>query len=157
MDRRNAAHETSQSDLRNRPATATPPPARLNHVLSSDPHAWLYTLFARLSQDRTFRLLSPSHQFELMRGAVALEHPARAAAMDEWSPQTRRTAAAPCEYRAAGAPLDTIELWRVRKGERELSCVTRDSPTGIDVRLLEGKDFRRTQLCRDAPAVEALA
>jgi len=45
----------------------------------------------------------------------------------------------------------------VRKGERELSSVTRYLPTGIDVRLLEGEDFRRTKLCRDALAVESLA
>lgn len=34
-------------------------------MLVSDPHAWLYSLFARLSETHTFRLLSPSHQFEL--------------------------------------------------------------------------------------------
>ena len=45
----------------------------------------------------------------------------------------------------------------MRKGERELSSVTRYLPTGIDVRLLEGEDFRRTKLCRDALAVESLA
>ena len=36
-------------------------------MLISDPHAWLYSLFARLSEKHTFRLLSPSHQFELFR------------------------------------------------------------------------------------------
>jgi len=30
-------------------------------------------------------------------------------------------------------------------------------PTGIDLRLMEGEDFRRTQLLNDGPAVEAKA
>ena len=55
------------------------------------------------------------------------------------------------------APADTIELSRVRKGKRELRCITKYLPTGIDLRLLEGDDFRRTQLCRDAPAVDDLS
>jgi hypothetical protein len=49
------------------------------------------------------------------------------------------------------------ELWRVRKGDRELFCIAVYLPAGIDLRLLEGVDFRRTQLCRTAPDVQALA
>jgi hypothetical protein len=30
-------------------------------------------------------------------------------------------------------------------------------PTGIDLRLMEGEDFRRRELLRDGPAVEARA
>jgi hypothetical protein len=30
-------------------------------------------------------------------------------------------------------------------------------PNGIDLRLMEGVDFRRTQLQKDAPAIEAQA
>jgi hypothetical protein len=30
-------------------------------------------------------------------------------------------------------------------------------PTGIDLRLMEGEEFRRTQLLRDGPAVQELA
>jgi hypothetical protein len=29
--------------------------------------------------------------------------------------------------------------------------------SGIDLRLIEGVDCRRTQLCRDGPTIEALA
>jgi hypothetical protein len=47
-------------------------------------------------------------------------------------------------------PTNGIELWRVQKGERELRCLAVYLPTGIDVRLFEGADFRRTQLVRDA-------
>jgi hypothetical protein len=88
-------------------------------MLSSDPHAWLYTLFARLSQDHAFRLLSPSHQFELLCDAVALEHPARAAAMSEWSPATRDGLLLHLANTVRQEPhVDTIVLWRMRKGER---------------------------------------
>ena len=127
-------------------------------MLVSDPHGWLYSLFARLSETHTFRLLSPSHQFELLRAEVALEHPARAAAMDEWSPVAKDMLLVHLANTVEQIPpADTIELWRVRKGTRELRCITKYLPTGIDLRLLEGDDFRRTQLCRDAPAVEDLS
>jgi hypothetical protein len=49
------------------------------------------------------------------------------------------------------------ELWRVSKGNRELGCVAQYLASGIDLRLLEGDGFRRTQLCRDAPAVQVLS
>jgi len=53
-------------------------------------------------------------------------------------------------------PTNEIELWRVRKGERELRCLGVYLPTGIDVRLFEGDDFRRTQLVKDAIEVAAV-
>jgi hypothetical protein len=53
---------------------------------------------------------------------------------------------------------DQPELWRVRKGDRELRCVAHYLPSGIDVRLLEADgSFRRTQLCKMAPEVEKLS
>jgi hypothetical protein len=50
-----------------------------------------------------------------------------------------------------------VELWRVTKDGRELRCIAVYMPTGIDLRLIEGEDFRRTQLLKDGPAVEARA
>jgi len=50
-----------------------------------------------------------------------------------------------------------IELWRVTKDSRELRCIALYRPTGIDLRLMEGADFRRAQLLRDGPAVQELA
>jgi len=89
---------------------------------------------------------------------VALEHPAKAAAMNEWSPAMKDGLLLHLANTVRqGAPPASVVLWQVKKGDRELCCVTRYLPTGIDVRLLEGIDFKRTQLCRDAPAVEALA
>jgi hypothetical protein len=49
------------------------------------------------------------------------------------------------------------ELWRVSKGHRELRCVAQYLASGIDLRLMKGDGFRRTQLCRDAPEADALS
>ena len=54
-------------------------------------------------------------------------------------------------------PTTEIDLWRVHKGERELRCSAVYLPSGVDVRLFEGDDFRRTQLVRDSPEVTALS
>jgi hypothetical protein len=56
------------------------------------------------------------------------------------------------DQKAGGEP---VELWRVRKGERDLCCVVHYVASGIDVRLMEGDDFR--QLCKIAPDVEKLS
>jgi hypothetical protein len=55
------------------------------------------------------------------------------------------------------AVAESVELWRVRKADRELRCDAHYIPTGIDVRLMEGTDFRRTQLVKDALETEALS
>jgi hypothetical protein len=47
-------------------------------------------------------------------------------------------------------PTREVELWRVRKGDRELLCIAVYLSTGIDVRLMEADGFRRTRLVRDA-------
>lgn len=46
-------------------------------------------------------------------------------------------------------PQTAVELWRARKGDRELVCLAVYFPTGIDVRLMEGNDCRRAQLVMD--------
>lgn len=43
-----------------------------------------------------------------------------------------------------------LELWTVKKRGRILRCVTRDLPSGIDQRLLEGDDFRPTERHKDS-------
>jgi hypothetical protein len=50
-----------------------------------------------------------------------------------------------------------VELWTVRKGERELRCVVRYLPAGLDLRLMLGDEFRTTELHKDAPSVQARA
>jgi hypothetical protein len=127
-------------------------------MLSSDPHAWLRPLYARLCSDRRFGLLSPAHQFEALAKAVDEESPVRAAAMREWGPDAQ---AAMLKWlndvlQEEPSPTNQIELWRVAKGSRELRCMAHYLPTGIDVRLMENDGFRRTQLCRDAAEVDVL-
>ena len=45
------------------------------------------------------------------------------------------------------------ELWRMRKGDREVRCVAVYISVGVDLRLLEGGDMLRTELLRDAYAL----
>jgi hypothetical protein len=42
-----------------------------------------------------------------------------------------------------------VELWRVAKDGRELRCIAVYMPTGIDLRLMEGEDFRRPHRLTD--------
>jgi hypothetical protein len=120
--------------------------------VSSDPHAWLYPIYARLRADSKFGLLSPAHQFDALASAVENESPMKGASMREWSSDAQVAMLKWLSDVTSERPNPTneIELWRVRKGERELRCVVLYLPTGIDVRLFEGADFRRTQLVRDA-------
>ena len=55
---------------------------------------------------------------------------------------------------ASGAPLT---LWSATLRERTLVCEALHLPTGIDLRLMEGGDFRRTQLVRSVPEADAQA
>ena len=126
--------------------------------VSSDPHAWIYPIYARLRADTRFGLLSPAHQFEALATAVEKESATKAASMREWNlaAQIGLLGWLNDVLRETPDPTNEIELWRVRKGERELRCVAVYLPSGIDVRLFEGDDFRRTQLVRDSPEVETL-
>ena len=58
---------------------------------------------------------------------------------------------------ATGSAQREIELWKVVKTGRELRCVARYLPAGIDLRLMQGQEFRRTELHRDADAATAKA
>jgi hypothetical protein len=125
--------------------------------LTSDPHAWLRPFYAKLQADHAFHHLSPSHQFEQLCAAVAVDHPAEAAKMREWSDGGQR---ALLVHLADSKPINTpalTELWRVSKANRELRCVVQYLTSGIDLRLLEGDGFRKTQLCRDATEADALS
>jgi hypothetical protein len=128
-------------------------------LVSSYPHSWLRPIYARLRADSAFALLSHAHQFEALRLAVAAEAPAKAAEMTDWNTATQKALLGWLADVVAEHPNPSreVELWRMRKGDRELVCVTVYLPIGIDVRLLEGDGFRRTQLVKDAPAVEELA
>jgi hypothetical protein len=52
-------------------------------------------------------------------------------------------------------PTRDERLWSITKGNRRLDCFAVYLPTGIDLRLMEGAEFRRTQLLHDAPTVKS--
>ena len=116
-------------------------------------------VYAGLRADTRFGLLSPAHQFEALASAVDKESPTKGAAMREWSPDAQM---AMLKWlgdvtQEHPNPTNQVELWRVRKGERELRCLAVYLSSGIDLRLFEGADFRRTQLVHDSPEVTALS
>lgn len=67
--------------------------------------------------------------------------------MREWSPAAQVALLKWLSYvvQENPNPSNMIELWRVRKGERELRCRAHYLAIGIDVRLFEGEEFRRTK------------
>jgi hypothetical protein len=73
--------------------------------------------------------------------------------MRQWSPAAQEAALRwlASSTKEAGA-VSEAELWTVAKGKRRLRCVVRHLPSGLDLRLMEGDDFRRTELHRDAEA-----
>ena len=127
-------------------------------MLPSDPHAWLRSYFVALAHDRTFALLAHSMQFSALCDAVTDEHPTKAAQMREWSPAAQKaTLSWLANIKAQVPPSAEVEIWTMKKGDRELRCVVRYLPSGLDLRLMQGRDFRRTELHRDANAASARA
>ena len=127
-------------------------------TLTSDPHAWLRPYYVILSAQAGFRQLAPTLQFEHLRRKVAIDHPTKAAEMREWSIGGQHGAII---HLASMVDQDETgrdeTLWRVYRGGRTISCVAHYLPGGIDLRVMEGEEFRRTHLCRDAPEARVLA
>jgi hypothetical protein len=121
-----------------------------------DSHAWLRSFYLRLQRNQAFDRLSPAHQFEQLRTSIAAEHPEEAEQMRMWSPKAQIALMA---YLAKDAPTPAAVtlLWRLRKEGREVRCVAQYLSTGIDLRLLEGDGFRKTQLCHSPTAANILA
>jgi hypothetical protein len=94
----------------------------------------------------------------LLCDAVAAEHPKEAAQMRDWSEATQEAAISwLAKVTAQVPPAREVELWRLMKGKRELRCLVRYVPAGLDLRLIQGDEFRRTELHRDAEAANAKA
>jgi hypothetical protein len=112
----------------------------------------------KLRTNPVFAQLAPSHQFNALVAAAEKESPSKAAQLREWNSTTQIALLSWLNDVVAQQPDPSreVERWRVRKGERELVCVAVYVPTGIDLRLMEAADFRRTQLVRDASEAEAL-
>jgi len=98
-------------------------------------------------------------QFGVLISAVAADYPAQAAKLRQIVdlPSQRAVLLSLSNVVYQGPAAREVELWRVRKDSRELRCLAVYMPTGIDLRLLEGEDFRHTQLLTDGPAVQARA
>lgn len=123
-----------------------------------DPHAWLRAFYGALKHDGAFWMLAIPQRFEALCVAVESEHPSRAASMREWSPAAKEGVLGWLESVTKEKPtVHEVEFWRVSKDTRELRCMARYTPSGIDLRLMQGDDFRRTELLKDAPSVEARA
>jgi hypothetical protein len=90
--------------------------------------------------------------------AIAQNHPAKAAKLRDFDdlPSQRAILGSLAHIVYPRRAQREIELWRVTDS-RELRCIALYLPTGIDLRLMEGEEFRRTRLLRDGPAVQQLA
>jgi len=54
-------------------------------------------------------------------------------------------------------PLREAELWRLRKGDRELRCIAGYLPTRIKLCLMEGEEFRRAEFFQEVKELEQCA
>jgi hypothetical protein len=57
----------------------------------------------------------------------------------------------------AHTPQREVELWRLWKADRELRCIACHLPGGINLRLIEGEELRRTELFQEAQQLEQCA
>jgi hypothetical protein len=124
--------------------------------VSSDPHAWMRPYYEAVAAREGFSHLAPSHQSALLVEAIERDYPTKAPALRDFGAVAQRATLAVFANVVYSTPAAReVELWRVAKDGRQLRCVAVYMTTGID--LMEGEDFRRTQLLKDGPAVEARA
>lgn len=117
---------------------------------------WLHPYYIEVVQRTGFANLSPSHRFQALIDRIADDHPDRAAKLpDSTSATARAMLEGLAALTAAKVSVREVALWTVRKGSRELRCVAIHQPNGIDLRLLEGADFRRTALCAEPATLSA--
>jgi hypothetical protein len=126
--------------------------------VSSDPHAFLRPIYRRPAGNRGFHLLAEAMQFDLLVAAAAEVFEKHASLMRQYNPETRH---AILRHLSSAESLTTgpkqVELWTLKKGDRELTCVAVYLPNGVDLRAIEAGDMRKTQLVKDGPHAEALA
>src|SRR4051794_17694465 len=127
--------------------------------ISSDPNAFLRPYWAELHQQSPFfPNLAPELQAKALAEAVANDHPATAVAIREWNPATRRAMIAVLDQALKERhTARESELWRMRKGDRVLRCVSVYTAAGLDLRLFAGEEMFRTELCGSAPMLRARA
>jgi hypothetical protein len=158
-----AATSVSPADLRLNPHTTRMTAVRevknsgASTLSAASPSAaWMCPYHAELLQRAGFTNLSPVHQFRALLELIAIDHPARAATLGASTAATAQAILAWLAEATGQRPAVRADaLWQVRKGMRELQCVAIHLPTGIDLRLIEGDDFRRTAWCPDRPSLLA--
>jgi hypothetical protein len=127
--------------------------------VSSDPTAWLRSYWKRLHDENSFfPNLAPELQAKALADLVAEDHPAKAQQIRQWNAVTRRAMLVGLDVALkANHPDKQVELWQMRQGERARTCVAVYTIVGLDLRLLEGGEMLRTQLCQNAPTLLATA
>ena len=92
-----------------------------------------------------FSQLAPAHQFAALLDAIATDYPTRATELRGSNATTQSAILGWLHDVTTQKPVAReMEMWRVRKGDRELRAVAVYLATGIDLRLLEKDNFRRT-------------
>jgi hypothetical protein len=133
-------------------------------VPSSDPHAWLRPIFARLQANPAFGQSARANQFAQLCDGLSADHPNEAEEMRHWSNATQNALlahlASPVEELPLiedTSPQELSRVWRATKDRLEMHCVLQFLLTGTDLWLFEGDSVQRTQPCRDAAEAIALA
>lgn len=118
--------------------------------ISSDPNAWLRPFWAELRKQPFFDKLAPELQAGALAAALEDDYPAKAQEIREWNFATRRAMLAVLDQALVEShTAKETELWRMRKGEREVRCVVVYTAVGVDLRLVEGGEMLRTELFSD--------
>jgi hypothetical protein len=111
-----------------------------------------------LKADPAFNMLAMPLRFAALCEVVEVDHLDRARWMREWSPAAQEGMLNWLETVTKEKPAVTeVELWTVTKGTRTLRCIAPYLPIGIDLRLMQGPDFHRTEVHRNADAANARA
>ena len=127
-------------------------------TVSSDPHAYLRPIYRQVAADRTFAMLASETQYSLLVEAVSRQSEHRAALMREYTQPARMALLSHLAKAESLRPGPAeVMLWTLTKASRVLTCVALYLAHGVDLRLLEDGDVRRTQLVKDGPHAEALA
>lgn len=120
-------------------------------TLSSDPHAWLRTYWARLHhQQQFFPNLAPELKLAALAEAVEADYPVRAAEIRAWTPVATRAVLASLDRGlAARRTSRDVVLWSADGPAGAIRCIARYLPTGIDLRLSVNRQLLRTHLFAD--------
>lgn len=89
----------------------------------------------------------------VVRSVSEADYPHKTAEIREWNAATRRVMIAVLDQALKEKHADRqAELWRMTKGNREVTCAAVYTKVGLDLRLLERGEMLRTELFRDGPS-----